>query len=301
MPFIRFPPLISRQRGRIVAPLVTQHPRNRKTRYKDDTMRAPLVLSAETALEFSPGQRLSLLVNPAPEYAVCLLIATGRAPRLPVGTVLTAPNDGPVLQILANLLRPGDGDLPASPVLAAKVLSAGRLPAGETTCSTTRSGPAIAWITLSDKGSQGLRTDTAGPAIAETCAGLSPCLVQGHIIPDDPAALKALLTDLALTQGFDLVVTTGGTGLGPRDTTPEATLAVLEKRLPGFETAMTLASLAKTPHAMISRAVAGTLGPAILLNLPGSPKAVRENLTAVLPALPHALAKLHGDPADCAA
>jgi molybdenum cofactor synthesis domain-containing protein len=100
-------------------------------------------------------------------------------------------------------------------------------------------------------------------------------------------------------QGFDLVVTSGGTGVAPRDITPEVTLAAIERRLPGLETAMMLAALQKTPHAALSRAVAGTLGESIVLNLPGSPKAVRENLAAVVSALPHAIAKLQGDESDC--
>jgi molybdenum cofactor synthesis domain-containing protein len=123
--------------------------------------------------------------------------------------------------------------------------------------------------------------------------------VQGYLLPDEGAALKALLTDLALTQRYDVVFTTGGTGLGPRDVTPEATLAVIEKRLHGFEQAMMAASLCKTPHAVISRAVAGTLGTCIIINMPGSRKAVLENMQAVLPALAHASAKLRGDKADC--
>ena len=264
-------------------------------------MTPPLVLTAATALALAAGERCLLAGAPAPEYAVQLVAAGGRLPRLAAGTTLTPPPGGPALRIIAAGDRPGDGDVPASPTLTARVVTAGGLPAGETAFSVAKSGPAVAWITLSDKGSQGLRADAAGPAIAALCAErLAPSLVQGHIIPDDPARLKALLTDLALTQGFDLIVTTGGTGLAPRDTTPEATLAVIERRLAGFEAAMLAASLAKTPHGMISRAVAGTLGPAILVNLPGSPKAVRENLAALLPAIPHALDKLHGDPADCA-
>ncbi len=130
---------------------------------------------------------------------------------------------------------------------------------------------------------------------------LGLALVQGFVIPDEAGLLKGLMADLALVQGFDLILTTGGTGVGPRDVTPEATLAVIEKRLPGFERAMTAASLAKTPHGAISRAVAGTLGQAVIVNMPSSPKAVAECLEPLLPTLRHTLEKLQGDPSDCAA
>jgi len=259
-----------------------------------------LALSAAGALDLAENVRLPLVETDAPEAGPGL-VAAGRLPRLTVGTTLTPPAGSPVLQIIGVSSRPGDGDVPASRTLCAKALTAGSLPAGETVFTAQKTGLALAWITLSDKGSQGLRADAAGPAIAAVCAAsLSLCLTQGHILPDEPGELKALLVDLALTQGFDLVVTTGGTGLSPRDSTPEATQAVVEKRLPGFETAMLMASLAKTHHAMLSRAVAGTLGHAIVVNVPGSPKAVRETLAAILPAIPHGLDKLRGDPADCA-
>ncbi|WP_291318495.1 MogA/MoaB family molybdenum cofactor biosynthesis protein [Desulfonatronospira sp.] len=162
-------------------------------------------------------------------------------------------------------------------------------------------GRSLAWITLSDKGARGERTDTSGPMIRETAEKtFSLSLCRGYVIPDDAYLLRSLLQYLALNSGFDLILTTGGTGLGPRDITPEATAGVLEKRLPGFEQAMMAASLQKTPHAAISRAVAGTLDKSIILNLPGSPRGVKENLEAVLPAMEHALAKLQGDVAECA-
>lgn len=261
-----------------------------------------LRLAVPAPLDLSPEDRVTLVETDAPEFAARLTVATGRLPVLAAGTVLT-PADGamPRLQIVGSGRRPGRELSPAGRLLFAKALAAGRLSVGETAFVPEKAGLALAWITLSDKGSLGLRDDVAGPAIAETCAAaLSLCLTQGHIIPDDPGTLKALLTDLALAQGFDLIITTGGTGLAPRDTTPEATLAVIEKRLPGFETAMLTASLAKTRHAMISRAVVGTLGQSLIVNLPGSPKAVRETLAAIIGAIPHGLDKLRGDPSDCA-
>jgi molybdopterin adenylyltransferase len=167
--------------------------------------------------------------------------------------------------------------------------------------SLTRQGFSLAWITLSDKGSKGHRLDQSGPLIQEIAGSfLELSLVRGFIIPDDYGILKSLLVHLALLAGFDLIITTGGTGLGPRDITPEAALDVIDKRLPGFEQAMISYSLTKTPHAMISRAVAGTLGQSLLINLPGSPKGVRENLEVALPAMEHALKKLQGDQSDCA-
>jgi molybdenum cofactor synthesis domain-containing protein len=163
-----------------------------------------------------------------------------------------------------------------------------------------KDGLSLAVITLSDSASRGEREDKSGPALLDLASNkLKITHAQGVILPDDQLALKGLLVDLALTQRFDLILTSGGTGLGPRDVAPEATQAVIEKRLPGFERAMTMASLAKTPHAAISRAIAGTLGGTLIVNLPGSVKGGLENLEAVLPAIEHAIAKLQGDPAPC--
>ncbi len=160
----------------------------------------------------------------------------------------------------------------------------------------------LAWITLSDKGAAGERVDSSGPLIPELVGGrLNLGQTRGYVIPDNSYLLKSLLNHLALTSGVDLIFTTGGTGVAPRDITPDVTGEVLEKRMPGFEQAMTGASLQKTPHGGISRAAAGTLDRSLIINLPGSPKAVRENLEAVLPALEHALDKLQGDSGECAA
>ncbi|QLA17415.1 MogA/MoaB family molybdenum cofactor biosynthesis protein [Desulfolutivibrio sulfoxidireducens] len=221
--------------------------------------------------------------------------------RARAGTVYLDGAGEPAVQVLGTYFWPDATGLYRS-AMSCRALRPCLFPDGETRLAPTLSGTSLAWITLSDKGAAGKRTDESGPLIATMLAERGQVsLVRGQVIPDDPDLLRSLLTDLTLNQGFDLVVTTGGTGLGPRDFTPEATRAVIDKRLPGFEAAMLSASLAKTPHGAISRAVAGTLGHSIVVNLPGSPKAVRENFAAVLPALRHALDKLQGDPSDCAA
>jgi molybdopterin adenylyltransferase len=118
-------------------------------------------------------------------------------------------------------------------------------------------------------------------------------------VPDEEAAIRPILIGWADDRTADLILTTGGTGLSPRDVTPEATAGVIDRLIPGMAEAMRSASLTKTPHAMISRAVAGVRGGTLIVNLPGSPKGARENLQAVLPALDHAIAKIQGDPSDC--
>jgi molybdenum cofactor synthesis domain-containing protein len=120
------------------------------------------------------------------------------------------------------------------------------------------------------------------------------------IVPDDIEAISKVLISWADENGADLILTTGGTGLSPRDVTPEATMGVIQRLVPGMAEAMRLTSLQKTPHAMISRAVAGVRGRTLIINLPGSPKGAVENLEAVLPALEHAIAKIQGDPSECA-
>lgn len=161
-------------------------------------------------------------------------------------------------------------------------------------------GYTLAVITLSDKGAQGLRQDASGPEIIGLLKSvLDIRFCKNFLVPDDESLLKALLADLALNQKFDLICTTGGTGLGPRDITPQATGSILDYVLPGFAQAMMASSLRITPNAAISRSVAGVAGKCLIINLPGSVKAVAENLAAILPALPHALEKLNGDLADC--
>lgn len=219
------------------------------------------------------------------------------APVLKVGDTLVG-EQGRCL-VVAVLWEPGNAGMAGVRSYLMEALDYCR--PGECECTLSRKGYTLAWVTLSDKGAAGKRTDESGPLIGEKVAEqLELDCVQGFIIPDESDQLKALLVELALTQKFDLVLTTGGTGVGPRDITPEATLAVIDKRLPGYERAMTSASLNKTPHGAISRAVAGTLGRSIIVNMPGSPKAVSECLAPLLPTLKHTLEKLQGDPSDCA-
>jgi molybdenum cofactor synthesis domain-containing protein len=157
----------------------------------------------------------------------------------------------------------------------------------------------IGVLTLSDKGSQGQRVDESGPVVKELLAPVGE-VVHVSILPDDLESIVALLIAWTDQEKLDLIVTTGGTGLSPRDVTPQATLQAIDYEIPGMAEAMRMQSLQKTPHAMVSRAVVGVRKQTMIINLPGSPKAARENLEVLLPALPHALAKLTGDPSDCA-
>jgi len=155
-------------------------------------------------------------------------------------------------------------------------------------------------ITLSDKGSAGEREDESGQIIRELIADIGASAVHYEILPDEKSRISETLKRLSDSGNIDLILTTGGTGVAPRDVTPEATRAVIDRELPGMAEAMRAESFKKTPHAMISRAVAGIRKNTLIVNLPGSPTAVRENLAVILPALPHAIEKIKGDPSDCA-
>lgn len=157
----------------------------------------------------------------------------------------------------------------------------------------------IGILTLSDKGARGERIDGSGPLLVTLVAELG-AVVKMEMIPDDQETIEEILCIWADKEHLDLILTTGGTGLSPRDVTPEATLRVVDRLVPGMAEAMRATSLLKTPHAMLSRAVVGIRASTLIINLPGSPRGASENLAVVLPALNHALAKLQGDPADCA-
>ena len=149
-------------------------------------------------------------------------------------------------------------------------------------------------ITVSDKGSAGERVDTSGPAVRSMLEGAGYQVIHTAIVPDDKLQIGRELTCCADELRCDLVLTTGGTGLSTRDVTPEATRAVLHREIPAIPQAMLYASLAITPRAMLSRAAAGTRGNCLIINLPGSEKAARENLGAVLDTLDHALKMMAG-------
>ncbi|MDA8214718.1 MAG: MogA/MoaB family molybdenum cofactor biosynthesis protein [Nitrospiraceae bacterium] len=155
----------------------------------------------------------------------------------------------------------------------------------------------VAVLTLSDKGSKGEREDKSGPAIAGAIKGFGEVKYY-DILPDERDLIRQRL--LEYVNKVDLILTTGGTGLSPRDVTPEATMDVIEREIPGIAEAMRMEGLKKTNRAMLSRAVAGVRGQTLIINLPGSPTAVKENLEVILDVIPHAIEKIKGSTEECA-
>lgn len=153
-------------------------------------------------------------------------------------------------------------------------------------------------LTLSDKGSRNEREDLGGPLIREMIRTISAEVLSYEIIPDEKELIKEKLIDYS--RNVDLIITTGGTGLSPRDVTPDATREILDYEIPGIAEAMRMEGLKKTNRAMLSRAVAGIRGKTLIINLPGSPKAVKEGLDAIMDVIPHAIEKIKGSTEDCA-
>ena len=196
----------------------------------------------------------------------------------------------------------GDCIMPREGVFA-KVLKGGEIKVGDEVAEIKPDpGRAFtaAWITMSDKGSQGLREDESGPLIGKILTENGYDVVETILIPDDEDILKKELMRLADQRQVNLVITTGGTGFSPRDITPEATEAVCERMTPGISEAIRAYSMTKTPRAMLSRAVSGIRGKTLIINLPGSPKAVRESLEFIMSSLEHGLEILNERTSDCA-
>ncbi len=156
----------------------------------------------------------------------------------------------------------------------------------------------VAVLTLSDKGSKGEREDLSGTAIKEMLKNIDAEVRHYDILPDEKDMIKKKL--LEYSNKVDLILTTGGTGLSPRDVTPDATLEVIDREVPGIAEAMRIEGLKKTNRSMLSRAVAGVKGKTLIINLPGSPKAVKENLSVIIDVIPHAVEKIKGDTRECA-
>lgn len=155
-------------------------------------------------------------------------------------------------------------------------------------------------LTASDKGSTGERKDESGKVIAEILKNIDAEVANYVIVPDERDIISKNLIRMSDEINIDLILTTGGTGFSPRDITPEATLDVIDRQAPGLAEAMRSKGLEATPRAMLSRAVAGIRKRTLIVNLPGSPKAVRENLEVILPVLPHAIGILKGEAGECA-
>jgi molybdopterin adenylyltransferase len=156
-------------------------------------------------------------------------------------------------------------------------------------------------LTISDKGWRGQRQDKSGEAIRDSLSSLDNHVVKYEVVPDEADIIASKLAQWADEGSLDIILTTGGTGLGPRDVTPEATLSIVDRVVPGLAEAMRAETLKTTPFAMLSRAVAGTRGRCLIINLPGSPKAVRECLEVLLPVIPHAVEIIRGEVTEHAA
>ena len=151
-------------------------------------------------------------------------------------------------------------------------------------------------LTVSDRSARGERADASGPALADLVRAQGWSVIIQSLLPDEEGAIREMLSSWADSGELDVILTPGGTGFAPRDITPEATRAVIDREAPGLAEAMRLTSLKVTPHAMLSRIVTGIRGQTLIINLPGSPKGAVENLQVITGVLPHAIQLLHDDP-----
>ena len=225
---------------------------------------------------------------------------------LPLGTRLRLGSEavGEISQIgkechnrCAIYEQAGDCVMPREGIFI-KVLQGGNIKNGDP-ISVDNAIISVGIIIASDAGALGLREDKSGPVAAETLRNIGALTLETVIVADEIEQLKQTMLRMSGENGYDLIVVSGGTGFSPRDITPEATLAVIERQAPGLAEVMRAASLSKSPHAMLSRAVAGIRGKSLIINLPGSPKAVRECLEAIMPALPHGVEVLRCLAKDC--
>ena len=216
------------------------------------------------------------------------------------GTLLEVTQIGKICHDRCAIFhQAGDCVMPREGIFV-RVLEGGDVKAGDEISLEKQSLIHAAVLTVSDKGSRGEREDTSGDALEEALHGLGASAVERAIVPDEADQIAVELRRGADETQVNLILTTGGTGMTTRDITPEATLAVLDRQAPGFAEAMRAGSLAKTPHAMISRAVSGIRGKTLIVNMPGSPRACREQFAMIAPALPHAVEKLLDLGGDCA-
>ena len=264
------------------------------------------LLSADAVEEFN---KKGGNVKPG-DFGENLLVKGFDFRALPVGTLLRC---GSVLLEMTQIgkdchshcaiyHRVGDCIMPRMGVFA-RVLEPGEIKVGDEMQLVPRTEP-MPWqaavITLSDKGSKGEREDLSGPAIVKRLTEQGYQIVEQLILPDDPEDLKHHLSRLADQRKLDLILTTGGTGFGPRDTTPEATLAVADRNVPGIAEAIRAESLKITRRAMLSRAVSVIRGKTLIVNLPGSPKACMESMDVFMDVLPHGLGLLRNEVENCA-
>lgn len=225
---------------------------------------------------------------------------------MPVGTRLKV---GPALMELSQIgkechtrcaifYQAGDCVMPREGVFAI-VLEGGEVKPGDEVVVLPAFRAVV--VTVSDRGSKGIYEDKSGPAVAAQLQAAGFGVDRIVVIPDETDEIKRVIVDACDGAAkVDLVVTTGGTGVDPRDVTPDATMAVVDRTVPGMAEAMRTESMKKVPTAMLSRAVVGIRGKTMVVNLPGSPKGAVENLAAILPVIPHAVKKIRGDREECA-